>query len=125
MSISDDSDLFWAGLNEGRLLFQTCRACGAHRFPFRMSCSRCGSFEKDLTESKGCGFVYSYTVVERPLLPGFDEPYTVVLVEVDEGVRYLGLYAGDVDASQLIGSRVRARLNPGQRVPVSFAPEGG
>jgi len=124
MSISDDSDLFWAGLNERRLLFQTCGACGANRFPFRMSCSRCGSFEKDLTESKGCGFVYSYTVVERPLPPGFYEPYTAVLVEVDEGVRYLGLYVGDLDLSKLIGSRVRARLDPDAHVQVSFAPEG-
>ena len=125
MSISDDSDLFWTGLTEQRLLFQTCRACGLGRFPFRMSCQGCGSFEKELTESKGIGFIYSYTVVERPLLPGFDEPYTVVLAEMDEGVRYLGLYAGQVDQSTIIGSRVRAHLNPDEQVQVSFAPEGG
>ena len=88
-----------------------------------MSCQRCGSFEHCLTESEGSGFIYSHTVVERPLLPGFDEPYRVVLVEVDEGVRYLGLYESDVDEDPVVGLRVKAQVNPDQKVQVSFAPE--
>lgn len=123
MSISDDSDLFWQGLKERRLLFQTCCECGRHRFPFRMSCQRCGSFEHCLTESEGSGFIYSYTVVERPLLPGFDAPYRVVLVEVDEGVRYLGLYEHEANEDPVVGLRVKAQVNPDQKVQVSFAPE--
>lgn len=123
MSICDDSDLFWQGLKERRLLFQTCLECGGHRFPFRMSCRRCGSFEHCLSESEGNGVIYSYTVVERPLPPGFDEPYRVVLVEVDEGVRYLGLYESDVDEAPIVGLRVKAQVNPDQKVQVSFAPE--
>ncbi len=123
MPISDESDLFWQGLKERRLLFQTCRDCGGHRFPFRMSCQHCGSFEHCPTESGGRGFVYSYTVVERPLLSGFDEPYTVVLVEVDEGVRYLGLYEPDRDKAPFVGMRVKAHLNPDRKIQVSFAPE--
>lgn len=119
----DDRDLFWQGLKERRLLFQTCRECGGHRFPFRMSCQRCGSFDHCLTESEGRGFIYSYTVVERPLLPGFDAPYTIVLVEVDEGVRYLGLYESEANEAPVVGLRVKAQVNPDQKVQVSFSPE--
>ena len=88
-----------------------------------MSCQRCGSFEHCLTESKGSGFIYSYTVVERPLLPGFNAPYWVVLVEVDEGVRYLGLYEHEANEDPVVGLRVKAQVNPDQKVQVSFAPE--
>lgn len=88
-----------------------------------MSCQRCGSFEHCLTESEGSGIIYSYTVVERPLLPGFDEPYTVVLVEVDEGVRYLGLYENEAGADPVVGSRVTVQLNPDKQVQISFVPQ--
>lgn len=117
--LRDDTDLFWSGLKEGRLLFQHCRNCGRARFPFRMSCAGCGSVECELAESGGSGFVYSCTRVERPLPPGFSEPYAVVLVEMDEGVRFLGLYDGD-GAMPAIGTRVQARVNAENRVPVSF-----
>lgn len=123
MSICDDSDLFWQGLKERRLLFQTCLECGGHRFPFRMSCRRCGSFEHCLTESKGSGIIHSYTVVERPLPSGFDEPYTVVLVEVDEGVRYLGIYENEANEDPIVGSRVTVQLNPDKQVQISFVPQ--
>ena len=120
--LRDDSDLFWNGLEEGRLLFQQCRDCGLARFPFRMSCAGCGSVENSLIESGGSGVVYSCTRVERPLPPGFSAPYTVVLVEVDEGVRFLGLYDSEEETPE-IGVRVQAHVNPENRVPVSFRAE--
>ena len=120
--LRDDTDLFWNGLEEGRLLFQRCRDCGLARFPFRMSCAGCGSAENSVVESGGSGVVYSCTRVERPLPPGFSEPYTVVLVEVDEGVRYLGLYDSEEETPE-IGVRVQAHVSPGNRVPVSFRAE--
>ena len=120
--LRDDTDLFWSGLEEGRLLFQRCRDCGLARFPFRMSCAGCGSVESKLTESGGSGFVYSCTRVERPLPPEFPDPYTVVLVEVDEGVRFLGLYDAEEETPE-IGARVQAYVNPENRVPVSFRTE--
>ena len=120
--LRDDRDLFWSGLQQYRLLFQRCCDCGLARFPFRMSCAGCDSTESDLAESEGRGVIYSCTRVERPLPPGFSQPYTVVLVEVDEGVRFLGLYDSE-EETPAIGTRVQAYVNPENRVPVSFRTE--
>lgn len=91
-----------------------------------MSCAGCGSVENDLAESNGSGVVYSCTRVERPLPPGFSAPFTVVLVEVDEGVRFLGLYDSD-EGMPAMGTRVQACVSPENHVPVSFRaePEAG
>ena len=36
-------------------------------------------------ESSGRGTLYSYTVVHRPQQPVFEVPYTVAIVELEEG----------------------------------------
>jgi uncharacterized OB-fold protein len=50
-------------------------------------CSHCGSLAWDTVQSSGRGVVHSYVVHHHPPLPGFDLPVTVVLVDLDEGVR--------------------------------------
>ena len=81
-----------------------------------------GRSKTPLIESGGSGVVYSCTRVERPLPPGFSEPFTVVLVEVEEGVRFLGLYDSEEEMPD-IGTRVQAYVNPENGVPVSFRAE--
>ena len=47
-------------------------------------------------EASGKGVIYTYTVVHRPPTQTFDEdvPYTVALVELDEGVRMMSTIIG-------------------------------
>ncbi len=82
---------FWTAAREGRLLIQHCPACGVHQFYPQSSCRGCLSDNLEWVDAKGKGTIYSYTVVHRapnrPFEP--DVPYTVALVDLDEGCRML------------------------------------
>lgn len=81
---------YWAGCREGRLLVQTCTACGSRRFPPGPRCLACGSPASTWIESSGRARVYSWIVVRHPIpaeVYGSEVPYVVALVELEEGVR--------------------------------------
>ncbi len=81
---------FWEGCRQQRLLIQTCRACGAKRFPASPLCPACHSPDADWIEASGKGVVYSWIVVELPVPKAVfaaDVPYVVALVDLEEGVR--------------------------------------
>ncbi|WP_319453306.1 MULTISPECIES: Zn-ribbon domain-containing OB-fold protein [unclassified Mycobacterium] len=84
---SRDTEFFWAGLRDGKLLIQRCGECGALRNPPRPMCPACTSLDWDTVESSGRGTVYSYAVPQYPRQPNLEYPYIVVLVELAEGVR--------------------------------------
>jgi uncharacterized protein len=52
-------------------------------------CPNCHSLEIDWRAATGGGAVYTYTVVEHPTHPAFQDkvPYVVAVVELDEGPR--------------------------------------
>ena len=78
---------FWEGIKRHELVFQRCRDCGAWLHPPRPACPKCRSLEKEWAPSSGKGTVYSFvTYLESPS-PSFKAPYSVVLVELEEGVR--------------------------------------
>lgn len=87
--ISRDTAFFWEGLDQSELRIQRCSDCGELRHPPGPMCPLCHSLEWDHILSSGHGSIYSFTVPYRPFVPGFTEPTTVVLVELDEGVRIL------------------------------------
>lgn len=70
-----------------------CTSCGATFYPPRGICSRCLS-ELEPAELSTRGVVYTYTVVHQAA-PGFETPYTLVYVDLPEGVRVLGRLAGE------------------------------
>jgi uncharacterized OB-fold protein len=86
-TISPDTEFFWNGLREHKLLIQRCSSCGALRNPPRPMCPNCNSLDWDAIESSGRGIVYSYVMPQHPRFPFFDYPYIVALVELAEGVR--------------------------------------
>lgn len=85
---------FWQGCREGKLQVLACRHCGARRWPPRPMCPSCHALESDWVAVQGRGRLYSWTVVGRAMLPGFEDdvPYPVVVVELEDapGVRFLG-----------------------------------
>jgi uncharacterized protein len=95
-----ESAFFWAGVREGRLLIQRCVACGALRHPPRPACATCRSPAWDVVEASGHGRVHTFCVVHHPRIPGFPEPFVIVIADLDEGVRLLsnlvGVAPGDV-----------------------------
>jgi len=78
---------YWEGINRHELVFQRCKECGTWRHPPRPVCPKCRSFEKEWAPSTGKGAVYSWVTYQESPHPGFKAPYSVALVEMEEGVR--------------------------------------
>lgn len=84
-----ESKPYWDALNEGRLVLQSCGACGKVRHYPRPLCDACYSFDVRWIDAKGTGTVHSWTVTHHAFNPGFkaELPYVLVTVDLTEGVR--------------------------------------
>ena len=82
---------FWDGLKRGEFTLQRCNeaACnGKAYFPPRPFCPNCGSRNVGSFKASGRGKLHSYVIVQRPA-PGWDGPYAIAVVELDEGPRLM------------------------------------
>lgn len=104
---------FWAASREGRLVAQRCAQCGYLRWPPGPVCNECLAPGGTWTELSPTGTLYSYAEYHRALDPAFadDVPYTVGLVELDDGPRMYGLMRSPVTTAD-VGARVRAVFEP-------------
>ena len=109
-SMTADTQFFWDGVKEHRLLIQRCAACGALRHPPRPMCPTCSSFEWDTLEASGRGSVYSFVMPRHPQLPWFDDGYIVALVELEEGTRLVTNLVGVDPEAVSIGMPVVVRF---------------
>ncbi|WP_426244617.1 Zn-ribbon domain-containing OB-fold protein [Nocardioides sp. LHG3406-4] len=87
---------FFAAARAHRLAYQRCRACDRTASYPRVLCPHCGSLEVALLTSEGRGVVHAFTTQMRPGGPGFaaDVPYTLALVDLEEGFRGFGDLVG-------------------------------
>jgi uncharacterized OB-fold protein len=121
-----DTQPYWDGLNEGRLRLQCCADCGKLRHYPRPVCDACFSMNATWKDASGDGRVHSWTVTHHAFHPGWkaDLPYTLVTVDLDEGVR-MQAQLRRLDASELrIGLPVRVayeKATEGLMLPV-FEP---
>jgi uncharacterized OB-fold protein len=123
-TVTPDTEFFWSGLKEHRLLIQRCAGCRALRHPPRPMCPRCNSLEWDTIESAGRGSVHSFVLPRHPDF-GFADPHIVALVELDEGTRIVTNLVG-VDPDHVsIGQRVAVRYETfdGDLTLPFFTPE--
>jgi len=100
------SQPFVDGLKQHQVHFQRCKHCQAALTLARYACTECGSDALEWVNSAGTGVVYARTIVSRapsdlyrPLAP-----YTLAIVQLDEGSRLMGHATPGVE----IGQRVRA-----------------
>ncbi len=113
-----DTAEFWAAQDRRQLKFQRCTDCGTVRYLVGPMCPECRSFDFEWIASSGRGVIYSYTVVRHQTHPAFPAPYTVLLVELEEGPRLIAqLREGTACA---IGARVHVEWEDRakQAVPV-------
>src|SRR5258705_2249650 len=75
---------FWDGTRAGELRLQRCRACDQTYFPPRPFCPRCASGDTEVFRASGRATLSSYVIHERPT-PGFDPPYAIAVVTLEEG----------------------------------------
>ena len=95
--VNRDTAFFWEGIARQELLLQRCGSCAELRHPPGPSCPRCGSLDWEPVVASGRGTVHSWVVHHHPPLPGFTLPVTVLLVDLEEGVRFVADLA-DADA---------------------------
>lgn len=106
---------YWDGAATGKLRIQHCAACGKARHYPRYICDACHSFETEWKDSSGRGTVHSWTIAHHAFHPGFKDelPYTLVVVELEEGVRALGRYAEPNGKGLRLDLPVRLSFTPG------------
>jgi len=79
----EDTAFFWDGCRDGKLLILRCNDCGTYIHLPKPGCWSCGSTNLAPAQVSGRGVIHTYTVNHTPL-PGFDPPYAIVLVELEE-----------------------------------------
>lgn len=105
--VNRDTAYFWEGTARGELLIQKCADCGRLQHPPTPMCSDCRSVRRVAVRSSGRGTVHSYVVAHHPPIPGLRMPVTVLLVDLDEGVRMVAdLAPEDADDGVTIGMPV-------------------
>jgi uncharacterized OB-fold protein len=81
---------FWDGCRDGKLLLQRCRDTGKAYFPPRPFSPFTGSREVEVFEASGKATLHSYVINHRPAR-GFEDiaPYAIAVVKLEEGVQMM------------------------------------
>lgn len=108
---SELSKPYWDAAAEGHLVLQRCAACGKVRHYPRLLCDSCYCDAVEWIHASGRGKVHSWTVAHHAFHPAFagELPYTLVTVDLEEGVRALGHWHGG--AAPAIGQPVQGAFD--------------
>jgi uncharacterized OB-fold protein len=80
---------FWQAANDGRLVIQRCDACGAYRWTPQILCKSCQAEPFTWVPVSGSGTIYSFTIVHRAPTAGFQVPFVLAVVALEEGPEML------------------------------------
>jgi uncharacterized OB-fold protein len=78
-----ETAFFWEATQRGELHILRCNACGTYIHLPRPACRACGGTDLAPARVSGRGVVHSFTVTHFPL-PGFEPPFAVALIELEE-----------------------------------------
>ncbi len=109
-SISELARPYWEAAAQGKLVLQSCSACGKVRHYPRLLCDSCYSDAVTWIPSPAIGKIHSWTVAHHAFHPAFavELPYTLVTVDLDEGVQALGRWRASLaDPAMVIGLGVQ------------------
>jgi uncharacterized OB-fold protein len=87
-AITPETRHFWEGTRAGELRLQKCIACKHVYFPPRPFCPQCASQDVNVFRASGRATLLSYVIHHRPV-PGFVPPYSIAVVELEEGPRMM------------------------------------
>ena len=107
----------------GVLALQRCASCGACAFPLRSRCAACGGVKLEWHEAAGTGRVFGHGQIARSSAPELEGrlPLTLLLVDLDEGVRIPARLAAGEAGAVRAGDRVTLgfeRAGDGTPLPV-------
>jgi uncharacterized OB-fold protein/acyl dehydratase len=92
--LGHDNKWWWDAMQEDKLLIQKCSGCGTLRHPPRPMCGKCQSTDWEHVEASGKGTVHSYTILHHPIIPGYEFPLPVGLIDLEEGTRVVANIKG-------------------------------
>lgn len=115
-----DTQPFWDAAAQRQLVVQQCAACGRWIWQPQPLCPACGALDPPWGPVSGGGSVVSWTVVHPPVLPAWadDTPFTVLLVELAQGVRMVGRLVEAEPVALAIGLPVALRWREEAGVPL-------
>jgi hypothetical protein len=101
---------YFDSLLQGKLIGYKCRDCASYTCPPKAACDACGSKNLEKVEFSGRGRIATFTTTYIAPL-GYDKevPYTVAMVELEEGpwiVGRLEIENADEIGQDLIGQEV-------------------
>ena len=82
--VSVETEPFWTGGHEGRLLITRCQDCAYLIHPPSPVCPQCLSRDVRPEAVSGRAEVVTFTINHQPWYPGLDVPYAVAIVELAE-----------------------------------------
>ncbi|MCS5636680.1 MAG: OB-fold domain-containing protein [Myxococcota bacterium] len=125
--VGPDNEHFWHGGAEGELRFLRCQDCQTYVHPPAPLCPDCLSRDLAPEAVSGRARLHTYTINHQPWVPGFDPPYLVAIVDIEEqdGLR-LTTNLVDCEMEDVeIGMRLKVRFEAredGIFIPL-FAPD--
>jgi hypothetical protein len=87
-AITPETKHFWEGARSGELLLQKCSACSHVYFPPRPFCPQCAAQDVQVLRASGRATLSSYVIHHRAT-PGFTPPYSIAVVQLEEGPRMM------------------------------------
>ena len=112
--ITRESQPYWDGMREHKLMLQHCASCGKVRHYPRPVCPHCFSMENKWEEAPLTGRIHTWTVCYHPFNFFFkaEAPYIVALIDMDGGVRINAPLRGTPADRLKIGQRARLQFEP-------------
>jgi uncharacterized OB-fold protein len=71
---------FWESARRHDLRIQRCRSCHFYVHPPQERCPECGASDFEWASLTGRGFVYSFVIDHRNMVPGFNGPYVAAQI---------------------------------------------
>ena len=126
--IEQEAKPFWEFCTHHELRVQKCTQCGELRYPINDICPDCSSNKSEWVKLNGKGRVYSFIIVHRSRMPSFagEAPYTVAIIETEEGIRMLSNVVGCIPEAVHVGMPVEVvfkDVSPEFSLP-QFTPVG-
>ena len=82
--VTPENEHYWGGGADGELRFLRCTSCRHYIHPPAPLCPDCLCRDLQPEAVSGRAVVHTFTVNHQPWIPGFDPPYVVAIVEIEE-----------------------------------------
>lgn len=112
-------------LDEGKIKGTICSKCGTFHFPPRGDCVQCPSSDIEWKEISGNCKLVTYTTIHAAP-SGFEDnkPYTLAMVDLEEGGRALGWIEGLSEDALSIGMGLKLEIKKLEDERLTFILKG-